>query len=159
MPKNADRGQDWIRFYDERRQDPDNRRMHAIGLPLVALGLLMLIWPLEVMVGSGDLRGPVKVALLVIMVIAVYGMLVSVTLTLGLMILAIPTLLFLDTLSASGLAMMPSGTALLIAGWLLLIRGQRREGKPPYCWGRLQHLPVGLLWLVWRLFSRLGLPR
>lgn len=148
----------WIQQYDRRRCHPENRRMHAIGLPLVALGLIMLIWPLMLPVGSGPDKNLVPVVLLTVMALAVYGALISFPLTLALMLLLLPLLLLLDVLADAGMYMTPSGAALLLAGWLLLFRGQRREGERPFLLGRIQYLPVGLLWLLSLLFRRLKLP-
>ncbi|MCP1728044.1 putative membrane protein YGL010W [Natronospira proteinivora] len=148
----------WIEHYDRCRRHPENRRMHAIGLPLVTVGLLMLIWPLEFLVGGGADRSIVPVALLAVMAMAAYGCLISFPLTITLMLLLLPLLLLLDALAGAGVLMVPSGTALLAAGWLLLYRGQRQEGTPPFLLGRLQYLPVGLLWLLSLVFRQLKLP-
>lgn len=151
-------GSDWLRQYDRDRQHRLNRRLHAVGLPLAALGLLMLLWSIRL--GPGlplELRA-LNPALLAVMVLVAYGFFISPLLALLMAVLSMPVMLLINWLGREGVELAWSGAGLVGAGWLLLVTGHRHEGKPPIFLGRMQYLPVGLYWLLDRaidcLFSR-----
>jgi len=149
---------EWITVYDQRRQHPVNRRMHAIGLPLIAIGLLMLLWTLSFPTMDASQIGPLNLALLTVMACVVYAFIIAPLLAICLAGFAMVTLLLIDWLTLQGLALGPIGAALIVAGWLLIVRGQLREGRAPGPAGWIQYLPVGLLWLIARGLERLGIP-
>jgi uncharacterized membrane protein YGL010W len=141
-------GRDWLRQYDQHRQHTLNRRLHAVGLPLAALGLLMLLWSLRLPTDLPLSLRLLNPALLAVMVLVAYGFLIGPLLALCMACLSIPVLLLLNWLDREGLELGWSGIGLIFAGWLLLVAGHRHEGNRPVFLGRLQYLPVGLYWLL-----------
>ncbi|MEA5445126.1 Mpo1-like protein [Gammaproteobacteria bacterium AB-CW1] len=151
-------GQAWIRHYGDSRQHPVNRRMHLLGLPLTAFGLLTLLWALNIPVDTGTVPLHLNAGLMVVMAAVVYAFLLSPFLAIPFSLGALLAILAVDWLANQGLALAPSGAALMLAGWLLLARGHRAEGNRPDWSGWIQHLPVGLVWLLARGFDRWRLP-
>lgn len=142
------RGRDWLRQYDQHRQQRLNRRLHAIGLPLAALGLLMLLWSLTLPAHLPLTLRLLNPALLAVMVLVAYGFFIGPVLALCMAGLSIPILSCLNWLDRLGMELGWSGIGLIFAGWLLLVAGHRHEGNSPVFLGRLQYLPVGLYWLL-----------
>jgi uncharacterized membrane protein YGL010W len=149
---------DWIAMYERERRHPLNRRLHALGLPCMHAGMLMLLWALPVP-GIFLEAGPIlNWATLWVMAGIVYAFLISPVLAITYAAASLMLLYACAWLSRHGAELGLTGVALLLAGWLMVHAGHRVEGNRPSFLGRAQYLPVGLLWLASRAFDRLKLP-
>ncbi|MDQ2070264.1 Mpo1-like protein [Natronospira bacteriovora] len=141
-------GRRWLERYGQSRRQPGNRRMHAIGLPLAALGLLMLLASLPVTTQLPPELQQLSPAMLGLMTLVAYGFLIAPLLAALMAPLSLAAMLLVTWLGQEGLALEWSGAGLLLAGWLLLWRGHRQEGPARRPAAYLNDLPLGLYWLL-----------
>lgn len=149
----------FLRDYDRERRHPDNRRLHAIALPMLYLAVIMLLWTLPLPAEGFVQRQPmVNWAMLFFLATTLYAVLLAALPGLLTAAFALGCVLLTQWLAAAGVQLWVTGAALVIAAWLLIAAGHRAEGNQRTWLGRSQYLPVGLVWLMGRLLDRLGVP-
>jgi uncharacterized membrane protein YGL010W len=120
-------------------QDRRNRACHAIGIPLIVLGILALL--AQIGIGPVDLAIPVAIAVLIYYAaVSVRGALVSA--------LAF-TILYLIAVHLSW----PLALAAFVLGWGFQLVGHRYEGNKPKFLENLTYLLIGPLYFFEELFA------
>lgn len=143
----------FLRDYDQQRRHPENRRLHAMALPMMYLGVIMLLWTLPLPEQGFVQRQPMlNWAMLFVLATTFYALLVAVLPGILTAVLALACVFLTHWLAAAGVQLGMTGAALLVAA------GHRAEGHRRTWLGRSQYLPVGLVWLMGRLLDRLGVP-
>jgi len=125
--------------YAAYHQDRRNRSCHAIGIPLIVLGILGLL--AQIRVGPVDLAIPVAVATLIYYAaVSVRGALVSAV---------VFAILYLLAIHLSW----PIALAAFVLGWGFQLVGHRYEGNKPKFLENLTYLLIGPLYFFEELFA------
>lgn len=127
--------------YAEYHTDPRNRLAHAIGIPLIVLGLLGLLSMLR--------TGPVDLAVATAVIVLLYYAAID---TRGASISAIVFALLY------GVAIRLSwevNVGVLLLGWVFQLVGHRFEGNKPKFLENLVYLLIGPLYFFQELFDSL----
>lgn len=139
-PREVDR---LLAHYGESHQHPTNELIHFIAIPLIMLSLLGMIFALHPWV-----------AYLFVAASMVYYLRLSL-IFLGTMMLWSAILLAL--VHAMGARVLPLSLAIFVGAWILQFVGHKLEGKKPSFFEDIQYLWVGPLFVLSKLFGKLGI--
>ena len=144
--------------YGESHQNPINKLVHWVCVPLIMFSLLGLLWSIPVPVAVATLAGPwLNWATLVMVAALLYYLRLSGRLALGIVLVWVVLAAGLRVVDR--LAVLPLwGVCLLIfaLAWVGQFWGHKVEGKKPSFLKDLQFLLVGPLWLLHFVYRRLG---
>lgn len=132
-----------LAHYDQSHQNPKNELIHFIAIPLIMLSLVGLLFTTHPYLAYAF------VAASMVYYARLSGVFRAVML---LWSLASFALVF-----AMGPLVLPISLALFIGAWTLQFIGHRIEGKKPSFFEDLQYLWVGPLFVLSKLFGKLGL--
>lgn len=149
--------QAWLDEYGESHQDPTNKAVHWVCVPLIALSLIGMLWALPVPAGFLNISPVLNWGVLFMMASVVYYFLLSPRLAVGMVgVMAVFTvaLYWLDGLQTP-LWMLCAG--IFVLAWIGQFIGHLVEGKRPSFFQDLQFLMIGPMWLLSFVYQRLGI--
>jgi uncharacterized membrane protein YGL010W len=132
-----------LAHYGESHQNPRNEIIHFIAIPLIMLSLLGLLSAIHPWVAYGF-----------VLVSLLYYVRLSLAFLLAMAVAAVIGLLLVR---AMGSWVLPLSAAIFVGAWIAQFIGHRIEGKKPSFFEDLQYLLVGPLFVLSKLFSRLGI--
>ncbi|WP_421954374.1 DUF962 domain-containing protein [Polaromonas sp.] len=132
-----------LAHYGESHQNPGNELIHFIAIPLIMLSLVGMLFALHP-----------YVAYVFIGASMVYYARLSVVF---LLTMAVLSALAIALVFAMGSRVLPISIAIFAGAWVLQFIGHHMEGKKPSFFEDLQYLWVGPLFVLSKLFGKLGL--
>jgi uncharacterized membrane protein YGL010W len=140
----APRRVDWLlAHYGESHRDPVNARIHCVAIPVIMLNLLGLLSALHPWAAYGFAAASM----------AYYARLSAIFLA----AMAIASALALLLVHAMGEHILSISLGLFVAGWIAQFAGHRIEGRKPSFFEDLQYLWVGPIFVLSKLFLKLGI--
>lgn len=133
----------WLDEYGESHQNPVNKNIHWVCVPIIyfcVLGLLHALHPWAALVG-------VAVAL-------VFYVPLSLPLAAGMLLISLAMLAVIRVTPN----ILEVSIVLFVLAWIGQFYGHKVEGKKPSFFKDLQFLLVGPVWLLNFVYKRLGLP-
>ncbi len=132
-----------LAHYGESHRDPRNEVIHFVAIPLIMLSLVGLLfaahpWAAYLFVGAS---------------MVYYARLSAVFL--GAM--ALLSVVALALVHAMGSSVLPLSAAIFVGAWIAQFVGHKLEGKKPSFFEDLQYLWVGPLFVLSKLFLKLGI--
>ena len=149
---------EWLDAYGESHQNPTNKAIHWICVPLIVLSVVGLFWSIPVPQAFAGVSPWLNWASAALLASSIYYFALSFSLGLGLlgfgaMLLALTA--WLDSLPAPLWAI----SAVIFAGaWLGQFVGHILEGKKPSFFQDLQFLLIGPMWLMSFIYRQLRIP-
>ena len=134
----------WLDEYGESHQNPVNKTIHWICVPVIYFCVFGMLWALHPYAAAAGLA-----------VALVFYVTVSVPLAIGMLVI---TLAMLGAISQIPQILAVS-VALFVLAWIGQFYGHHVEGKKPSFFKDLQFLLVGPIWLLNFVYRRLGLRR
>ncbi len=137
--------------YGESHQNPTNKRVHWICVPVIFTSVMAFIYSLPPVAGINWLW-------IVAVLVLLYYMSLSPRLALG--FVAVFALAFAAILLAGWIVPLPLWATALIAfvlAWIGQFWGHQVEGRKPSFFKDLQFLLIGPAWLLSFIYRRLGL--
>jgi uncharacterized membrane protein YGL010W len=132
-----------LAHYGESHRDPRNERIHFVAIPLIMLSLIGLLYTLHPWV-----------AFAFVLASMVYYARLS---TVFLVAMAAQSIVGLALVYAMGEYRLTVSVALFVGAWIAQFVGHRMEGRKPSFFEDLQYLWVGPIFVVSKLFLRLGI--
>jgi uncharacterized membrane protein YGL010W len=132
-----------LAHYEESHRDPRNERIHFVAIPLIMLSLIGLLYALHAWV-----------AYAFILASMVYYARLS---TVFLATMAGLSVVGLALVYAMGEHRLTISVALFVGAWIAQFVGHRMEGRKPSFFEDLQYLWVGPIFVVSKLFLKLGI--
>ena len=132
-----------LAHYEESHRDPRNERIHFVAIPLIMLSLIGLLYVLHPWVAYGFILASM----------VYYARLSAVFLV----TMAALSALALALVQAMGEYVLTISAALFVGAWIAQFVGHRYEGKKPSFFEDLQYLWVGPIFVVSKLFLKLGI--
>ncbi|MBA3773727.1 MAG: DUF962 domain-containing protein [Ramlibacter sp.] len=129
--------------YGESHRNPRNELIHFVAIPLIMLSLLGLLTAVHPWLAYGFVVASL-----------VYYAGLSVVL---LVTMAIASAVALALVRAMGSAVLPISLVVFVAAWIAQFVGHKIEGKKPSFIEDLQYLWVGPLFVLSKLFVKLGI--
>lgn len=131
-----------LAHYGLSHQNPVNERIHFVAIPLIMLSLLGLIYALHPFVAYAFVAAS----------LVYYARLSSVFF----ITMLIGSLLALALVKLMGSAVLAVSSAVFLGAWVMQFVGHKIEGKKPSFFEDLQYLWVGPLFVLSKLFLKLG---
>ncbi len=148
--------QDWLDEYGVSHQNPTNKLIHWVCVPLIMLSALGMLWSIPV--GRLAALGPyANWATLVILASVVYYALMSPRIAFGMLLVSIAMCEVLTLLMLLPWPLLWSCIAIFAAAWVGQFIGHKIEGRKPSFFKDLQFLLIGPAWLLAAAYRRLGL--
>lgn len=132
-----------LAHYGLSHQNPINARIHYLAIPLIMISLLGLIYALHPYAAYGF-----------VMASLIYYIRLSRVFFFAMLLMSVLTLALLGSI---GEALLTLSAAVFVAAWVLQFIGHRIEGKKPSFFEDLQYLWVGPVFVLSKLFFRLGI--
>jgi uncharacterized membrane protein YGL010W len=142
-PSDTRRVDQLLAHYEESHRNPKNEIIHFIAIPLIMLSLVGMMFALHPYVAYAFIAASMVYYLRLSLVFLV-TMLVWSALSVAL-------------LFAMGSLVLELSVAIFIGAWILQFIGHKLEGKKPSFFEDIQYLWVGPLFVLSKLFTKLGL--
>jgi uncharacterized membrane protein YGL010W len=131
-----------LAHYGESHRNPRNEVIHFVAIPLIMLSLVGLLFAIHPWVAYAFLAASM-----------VYYARLSVVF---LLVMAALSVLAVVLVHGMGSQVLPISAAIFVAAWIAQFVGHRIEGRKPSFFEDLQYLWVGPLFVLSRLFLRMG---
>ena len=132
-----------LAHYGESHQNPRNEVIHFIAIPLIMLSLVGMLYALHPYVAYAFVAASMvyyaRLSLAFFVTMVMWS-----TLTVALVL-------------AMGANVLPISVAIFVGAWVLQFIGHKLEGKKPSFFEDIQYLWVGPLFVLSKLFAKLGL--
>ena len=132
-----------LAHYAESHRNPRNEVIHFVAIPLIMLSLVGLLFALHPWVAYGFVAASM-----------VYYARLSMVFLLAMAVLYAIALVLVH---AMGGRVLPVSAAIFVTAWIAQFVGHKIEGKKPSFFEDLQYLWVGPLFVLGKLFGRLGI--
>lgn len=146
--------QQWLDSYGESHQNPVNKTIHWICVPIITWTVIALLW-------SVSLSTSVWLNLGIIFIIGalIFYLRLSVTLTIGMALFSVLCVaLILWHQQTLNNPLWLTALVLFVIAWIGQFIGHKIEGKKPSFFQDIQFLMIGPAWLLSFVYRRLGLP-
>jgi len=140
--------------YGESHQNPTNKAVHWICVPVIVWTVMAGLWSLPVPAAMGGLNWLVVVLMLAL----VYYVALSRTLAVGVALYAALGYWIITLLSAAGYTVWIVALVLFVVAWAGQFWGHKVEGKKPSFFKDVQFLLIGPAWLLSFIYKRVGIP-
>ncbi len=132
-----------LAHYEESHRDPRNERIHFVAIPLIMLSLLGLLFAIHPWVAYAFVAASMVYYVRLSLVFLVTMTLLS---AMGLALV-----------HAMGDQVLPVSAAIFIGAWVAQFVGHKVEGRKPSFFEDLQYLYVGPIFVLSKLFLKLGI--
>ncbi len=132
-----------LAHYEESHRNPTNEIIHFIAIPLIMLSLVGMMFALHPYVAYAFIAASMVYYLRLSLVFLATMMLWS--------------LLTVALVFAMGSRVLELSVAIFVGAWILQFVGHKLEGKKPSFFEDFQYLWIGPLFVLSKLFTRLGL--
>ena len=133
-----------LAHYGESHRNPTNELIHYVAIPLIILSLLGMLYALHPWVAYGF------IALSMVYYVHLASPVFMVA-------MAVQSAIAMALVYAMGSQVLPISVAIFVAAWIAQFVGHKIEGKKPSFFEDLQDLLVGPLFVLSKLFQRLGI--
>lgn len=132
-----------LAHYGENHQHPTNELIHFMAIPLIMLSLVGMLFALHPYVAYAFVAASM-----------VYYARLSLVF---LLTMALGSVLVLALVHAMGALVLKLSVAIFVGAWIMQFVGHKLEGKKPSFFEDLQYLWVGPLFVLSKLFIKLGI--
>ncbi len=147
---------DWFNDYGESHQNPTNKAIHWICVPLILLTVLGMLWAAPVPAAMAGVSSWLNWATVVMVLALIYYFALSPSLGAGMTIVLALFAYILHTLESAGLPMMTASVSVFVLAWIGQFVGHHIEGKKPSFFKDIQFLMIGPIWLLGFIYRRMG---
>lgn len=146
----------WLAEYGKTHAESDSVP-HWLYIPVVVLSFVGLLWSAPVPQVFADSTPALNWGALFLMATIVYYLIVSISLSLGVLPFIVLTVALLTWLERLALPLGSISGATFLAAWLGYGAARWLRGLPPSFTRELQLMMIGPMWLLARLYRRLGI--
>lgn len=148
----------WLSEYGESHQNPTNKTLHWICVPVIVLSLIGFLWSLPVPDAVREISPLLNWGVLVLLLAVLYYLRMSVPLALGMVAFSIVVTLCIRGLENLPWSLWVICLVLFVVAWIGQFIGHHLEGKRPSFFKDIQFLMIGPLWLLSFLYRKLRIP-
>jgi len=150
---------DWFAEYAVCHQNPTNKAIHWICIPLIILSLIGLLWEFS-LPGTARYDSPLlNWGMLVIAVCMLFYLRLSLPLAAGMFLVAAAAVGILVAYQSAGIGpVWIASLIVFVAAWIGQFIGHKIEGQKPAFFEDLQFLLIGPIWLLAFIYRKLGIP-
>ena len=147
----------WLAEYGESHQNPTNKTVHWICVPLIVWSIIGLLHSIKIpFFNIGNIQG--SVGIVVLLLTFIYYFILSKPLSVGLFIFSALCIYLCNLIEVSGIApLWQFSVTVFVLAWIGQFWGHKVEGKKPSFFKDLQYLMIGPAWLMSFIYQRLGI--
>jgi uncharacterized membrane protein YGL010W len=149
--------QDWLDEYGESHQNPTNKLIHWICVPVIVFSVVGILWSLPVPSAFVEISPAMNWAVLFAMAAVVYYFILSASLAIGMVPILAAMLALAHWISVSTLSLLAVSVTVFVVAWIGQFVGHRIEGKKPSFFKDLLFLMIGPVWLLAFVYKRMGI--
>ena len=152
--------QQWLDEYGESHRHPTNKTIHWICVPAILFSVLGLLWLVPVPRFAATLGPWVNWATLSMLLAAIYYLLLSPALALGMSVITLSMFAAIYWLELA--VTFPPWmlfVAIFVVAWIGQFIGHQVEGRKPSFFKDVQFLLIGPAWLLDDLYRHFGIRR
>ena len=153
MPRTMD---EWLDAYGESHQNPTNKKVHFICVPVIFFTVVGFIWSIPSPGWMAAIPG-LNWASLTLAAVTLYYARLSMPIAIGMLLFSLACLLVLALIAASGLSVLWLSLLLFVVAWIGQFWGHKIEGKKPSFFKDLQYLMIGPAWIMGFLYRQWGI--
>ena len=142
--------QQWLDEYGESHQNPINKAIHWICVPLIMISLIGLLWPV-------DITSNINLGVSIIVLATIYYLSISFKMFLGMAIVGfgiVSCVQYLDTFTSP---LWQISLSIFVLAWIGQFIGHKIEGKKPSFFEDIQFLLIGPMWLLSFIYNKVGI--
>jgi uncharacterized membrane protein YGL010W len=144
--------------YGESHQNPTNKAIHWVAVPVIAWSVIAILWVLPTP-GLFHDAPYLNWATIVCALAVIYYLTLSIPLAIGMAVFSLISIAIIRLLENTiSIKLEWIAGALFIFAWVFQFAGHEVEGKKPSFLKDLQFLLIGPAWLMHFLYRRLGIP-
>lgn len=148
--------QEWFAEYGESHQNPTNKAIHWIAVPVIYATVIGLLWSIP-QPGWMAAIGWLNWAVVALVPALIFYALMSWPLALGMAAMSALCFWFWSLVAQAGLSVWLTALVLFVVMWILQFVGHHIEGKKPSFFKDLQFLLIGPAWVIGFLYRKLGI--
>ena len=147
---------DWLDAYGESHQNPINKKIHWICVPIIMLTLLGLLSLIEF---NFTQYYKINLAGILIILAIIFYIRLSISITVGMILFSGWCIQIINTLESSydSYELFKIYTIVFIIAWIGQFIGHKIEGKKPSFFDDLKFLLIGPAWLLSFIYKKLGI--
>ncbi len=143
--------------YSADHQHPFNRLMHSVCVPLIAVALIGLLWAIPMPEVLASAPRWLNFGVLALVGLTAYYLRLAPRLGLGMLLAALATVPLLSFAAELPIPLWLTALAVFTVGWIGQFVGHHVEGRRPSFFRDLRFLLIGPLWVLAKLYARLGI--
>jgi uncharacterized membrane protein YGL010W len=144
--------------YGDSHQNPTNKAIHWIAVPVIAWSVIAILWVLPTP-ALFHATPYLNWATIACALAVIYYLTLSVPLAIGMAAFSVIAIAIIRLLEANiTINLEWIAGSLFVFAWIFQFAGHEVEGKKPSFFKDLQFLLIGPAWLMHFLFRRLGIP-
>ncbi|MBT8135884.1 MAG: DUF962 domain-containing protein [Gammaproteobacteria bacterium] len=150
--------QTWLDEYGESHQNPTNKFLHWICVPLIVVSLIGLLWSIPVPDSFATVSPLLNWGVIFLLAALVYYFIMSFSLAIGMIFVTAGIVALVDWLNGFSTPLWVLSIAIFAGAWIGQFIGHVVEGKRPSFFKDVQFLMIGPLWLLSAIYRKLGIP-
>lgn len=150
--------QDWFDAYGASHQNPTNKAIHWICVPVIYFCVIGLLWSVP-LPEAPPFVGAHSLASIAIGVVAFFYLRLSLTMAVAMVLWSMACVAFSGFLHTHvPFPLWAVCSVLFVVAWIGQFYGHKVEGRKPSFLDDLQFLLIGPAWLMGFIFRRFGIP-
>lgn len=147
----------WLQEYGVSHQNPANKLIHWICVPVIVLSVIGLLGSIPVPEFMHNISPRLNFGSLALLLGIIYYAFLSIPLAVGMTLFSILLVYVLHLMLGLDIALWKQCLALFVVAWAVQFIGHEIEGKKPSFLKDIQFLMIGPLWLLSFIYKKLGI--
>lgn len=143
--------------YSADHQNPFNRLVHSICVPLIFIAIVALLWSIPLPAALAARAPWLNAGTLVLAGVTIYYLRLAPRLGLGMLAAALLIVPLVGIAAGWPLPLWQTALAAFVLGWIGQFIGHWFEGRRPSFFRDLRFLLIGPLWVLAKLYTALGI--
>jgi len=148
--------QSWLDEYGESHQNPVNKSLHWICVPLILLSLVGLLWSMPVPHAFAELSPLLNWGVLFMIAALLYYYALAWRLALGMTVVVLVIIAVVGGVERLPAPLWLVSLGVFVIAWVGQFIGHKIEGRKPSFFKDIQFLLIGPLWLLAFLYRRVN---
>lgn len=142
---------DWLNAYGESHQNPTNKKVHFLCVPVIFFTIVGFLWALPAPLFTGFW------AFLALVFVTLYYARLSIPIAVGMLAFSLLCLAGLSLIAAAGISVWLFSLVVFILAWIGQFWGHKVEGQKPSFFEDIQYLMIGPAWIMGFLYRKWGI--
>lgn len=143
--------------YSQSHQNQTNQRIHWIFVPLIFLSVIGILWDVKLPIELDFMGGePLNVSMIAALLVFTYYLSLSFTISIGMLV--VTSIGMIACYFYNGpISIWIISLGIFVVSWIMQFVGHKVEGKKPSFLKDLEFFLVGPMWVLAKLYNKLGI--